>query len=398
MKTAIGQVVVQEKRVSVLSDSKYKIFLIFTCGYVFLSGFVFVEPSPAEIWFLLFLPLLLRHFVTSWSVTLSLFLLLLPLSLSAFAGALLGLFNLRFLIIDLYLFAFFFVLVSYIKTLSKQSINAQATIERLMRYWALAGAINLFFGFYALASGRTMILGTNVIRYGIRFTGFFKDPNVLGPFLVPVAVHYLIGWFGEKKSYPKFIYFLFFSLGTLLTFSRAAWLNYVVAITVVLAMKLSSRRTVIRSVWFLILSLLLFWIFWTVSDSVYVLGFNLKDFFSGRMRLQTYDIERFEAQRKFDEIMTSHGMLSILFGVGPGNYETFAGMSTHSLFARYLGERGIFGFCLFAVFIAMIWQRVVRSKNREFLIPVLLGQFANSLFIDSLHWRHLWLLFAISCT
>jgi len=133
-----------------------------------------------------------------------------------------------------------------------------------------------------------------------------------------------------------------------------------------------------------------------MSGRIYFLDINLKDFLKSRMGLQSYDTGRFEAQRKFVDIMFSQGILSFLFGVGPGNYEFFAGMATHSLFARYIGERGFFGISLFVIFIIVIWQKTIHSQNKDFLISVLLGQFVNSLFIDSLHWRHLWLLFFLT--
>ncbi|WP_461768321.1 hypothetical protein, partial [Pseudothermotoga sp.] len=43
-----------------------KIHMIFLVVYVFLSGFVFVEPSPAEIWFLVSVPFLLIGFKTTF--------------------------------------------------------------------------------------------------------------------------------------------------------------------------------------------------------------------------------------------------------------------------------------------------------------------------------------------
>lgn len=396
MKTFTSQSISKENHESSLYEFRYKAFLIFLSGYVFLSGFVFVEPSPAEIWFLLSLPIFFQRFSTNWDVIFSFFLLLLPLSTSTFTGLILKLFNFKFFIIDIYLFVFFFVVVSYIQNLQNQNINTQDLIEKIMKYWAWAGGINILFGLYAFVSGRESIFGINILNYGIRLQGFFEDPNVLGPFLVPVAVYFLIRWLDSKKSYLSFLYFLFFSFGTLLTFSRAAWLNYALAVMIVLAMRIIKKKNVSRVIWFLVLAFILFSIFLTISGRIYFLDFNLKDFLKSRMGLQSYDTGRFEAQRKFGDIMFSQGILSTLFGVGPGNYEFFAGMAPHSLFVRYIGERGFFGISLFVIFIIVIWQKTIHSQNKDFLIPVLLGLFVNSLFIDSLHWRHLWLLFILT--
>jgi len=396
MKTFTSQSISKENHESSLYAYRYKVLLVFASVYIFLSGFVFVEPSPAEFWFLLFFPLLIQQFSTSWRIIFTLFLLFLPLSISTFIGVIFGLLDFRFFIIDIYLFVFFFVVVSYIQNLQNQNINTQDLIEKIMKYWAWAGGINILFGLYAFVSGRESIFGFNILIYGIRLQGFFKDPNVLGPFLVPVAVYFLIRWLDSKKSYLSFLYFLFFSFGTLLTFSRAAWLNYALAVMIVLAMRIIKKKNVSRVIWFLVLAFILFSIFLTISGRIYFLDFNLKDFLKSRMGLQSYDTGRFEAQRKFGDIMFSQGILSFLFGVGPGNYEFFAGMATHSLFVRYIGERGFFGISLFVIFIIVIWQKTIHSQNKDFLISVLLGQFVNSLFIDSLHWRHLWLLFFLT--
>lgn len=396
MKPLISQCIKKEKYEISLYTYQYKVLLIFLSVYVFLSGFVFIEPSPAEIWFLLFLPIFFQRFSTNWDVIFSFFLLLLPLSLSTFAGSLFNLFNFRFFIIDIYLFVFFFIVVSYIQTLQKLNIKTQGFIEKIMKYWALAGGINVSFGLYAFIVGATNIFGFDILKFGIRLKGFFKDPNVLGPFLVPVAVYFLIRWFDNIKSYLSFLYFLFFSFGTLLTFSRAAWLNYALAINVVLAMRFMKKKNVSRAIGFLVLIFILFSMFLSISEKIYFLDYNLKDFLKSRTSLQSYDLKRFEAQSKFDEIMFSQGIINTLFGVGPGNYDFFAGMATHSLYVRYIGERGLFGTLLFVIFIFVIWQKAIHSPNKDFLIPVLLGQFVNSLFIDSLHWRHLWLLFSLA--
>ena len=394
MRVETSQDLIYERFLRQQYEFRYKIFLIFVCVYAFLSGFVFVEPSPAEIWFLLLSPFLLMNFVTNWSAIFTFSLLFLPFLFSTLTGIIFGLFNPRFFIIDLYLFGFFFISVSYVHTLHNQKLDVHEILEKLMKYWALAGAVNVLFGLYAYVFERTTFFGTRLIRFGIRLTGFFKDPNVLGPFLVPIAVFFLMRYFRrEGNSFTNLLAFLFFSFGILLTFSRAAWLNYLTAILIFLFMIIRERKVTIRVVLFISVAIATFLIFWSIAERINIIGINLKDFIITRSSLQEYDYNRFKAQREFVDIMKH---VSVIFGCGPGNYEKFAGMATHSLYARYIGERGFFGFSLFVVFITLIWRKVFHSSIKTFLIPVILGQLVNSLFIDSLHWRHLWLLFIIS--
>lgn len=372
-----------------------KAYFVFVVLYTFLSGFVFVEPSPAEIVFVLFAPILLIGFSTTWRI-MSLFLLLfVPMIISTYFGIIQGFFNPRFLMIDTYLFLFFFVLASFGHRV-KNLINKDYLLSSIMKVWTLAGIINILAGLFAYSTGRTFLFGTKIIRFGIRLKGFFKDPNVLGPFLVAVAVYYLFKFFSKKKkSVWNLALFIFFSGGVILTFSRAAWLNLFVttiALMLTLALNNKARRRIIV---FAIMITLAFIIFLEYSKHTSILGINLYEFFLGRLGLQSYDMDRFSAQKEFIDIM-NYSIYSLVFGIGPGNYEKFSKMATHSLFARYIGERGLLGIITLVIFILMITRYVSKSEYGKLFIPILIGQLINSFFIDSLHWRHLWMLLALS--
>jgi hypothetical protein len=134
-------------------------------------------------------------------------------------------------------------------------------------------------------------------------------------------------------------------------------------------------------------------VFWYSADKIDLLGANLRDFILTRLGLQHYDLERFEAQRKFVDILS---FTNAFFGIGPSNYELYSRIATHSLYARYIGERGLFGVSLFALFWALVLREVSNPRDKNFILLVLLGQLVNSVFIDSLHWRHLWLLITLA--
>ncbi|WP_144316869.1 O-antigen ligase family protein [Pseudothermotoga hypogea] len=373
---------------------RYRNYVVFMCIYVFLSGFVFVEPSPAEIWFTVALPFLILGLKTNRSIIFAFSALFLPMLLSAFIGLIsFGVLNFRFVIIDTYLFVFFFVLASYAKSLTKNPYQ-ERFLDRLMIPWSLAGAVNIIVGGFGYLTGRTMFYGAWILKYG-RLTGFFKDPNVLGPFLVPVSAYFLMRFLkGRGNEFLNLAFFLFFSFGVLLTFSRAAWLNYAVTIVLLVGTAFLNRGTCLKALGFFVIAALIFFVFWYYfADKVNLLGVSLKDFTLGRLRFQSYDVARFEAQRMFIDILSS---ANAFFGIGPGNYELYSRMATHSLYARYIGERGLFGFCLFVMFWVIVLKKLFKSRSRGFLIPVLFGQLINSLFIDSLHWRHLWLLIELA--
>lgn len=370
-----------------------RIYFVFVVIYIFLSGFVFIEPSPAEIWFLFFVPFILMHFKTNFESLLSFGLVFIPMLISTYVGYLVsGYYNTRFITIDLYLFFFFLLLVSSFNMVSKE-MPAEKLLKTLMIAWAFASLINILAGLIALFTP-FRLFPANIVLYGIRMKGFFKDPNVLGPFLVPNALYFLRELFYSKEHRAlKFFLFVFISFGILLTFSRAAWLNYAAALFIYLIFAVFDKRTFKKSVVFAMVLILLFIAFLYLSSYIYLFDTNLSDFMFARAKLQSYDEDRFETQSKFLQIISS---TSILFGTGPGNYENFTGYATHSLYARYIGERGFFGFALFVIFLGIAIRKASKSELKNFLIPIIIGQLVNSLFIDSLHWRHLWVLLALS--
>jgi hypothetical protein len=257
----------------------------------------------------------------------------------------------------------------------------------------LAGAVNIIAGGFGYLTGKTMFYGAWILKYD-RLTGFFKDPNVLGPFLVPVSAYFLMRFLkGRGNELLNLAFFLFFSFGVLLTFSRAAWLNYAVTTILLIGTALLNRSTRSKALSFFVIAVPVLFVFWYFADKIDLLGANLRDFILTRLTLQHYDSERFKAQRKFVDILSS---ANAFFGIGPGNYELYSRIATHSLYARYIGERGLFGVSLFVVFWALVLREVFNSREKNFILLVLLGQLVNSVFIDSLHWRHLWLLITLA--
>ena len=103
--------------------------------------------------------------------------------------------------------------------------------------------------------GRSFILGS--VDGAERASGFFKDPNVYGPFLIPIALILL-----EQRIAPRFprvlrlralsswLILLALTLGVLFSYSRAAWANFVIALIVMLVasgMRKKGARRAVRA-------------------------------------------------------------------------------------------------------------------------------------------------------
>jgi hypothetical protein len=88
-------------------------------------------------------------------------------------------------------------------------------------------------------------------------------------------------------------------------------------------------------------------------------------------------------------------------GVGPGQFEYVAPISAHSTYIRAGAEEGVLG--LAALLSLLIGTLIVACRNvvlgrgtaglsSTALLASWVGLLANSVFVDTLHWRHLWIL------
>ena len=122
-------------------------------------------------------------------------------------------------------------------------------------------------------------------------------------------------------------------LGVTVSYSRAAWLNLGVAVIVMLAV-MPLRRGGTRRAGALLLTLVA--VLGAAAATVTLTGSS--SFFEQRAHLQTYDSQRFGAQRSGIEIAETHPI-----GVGPGQFEYVAPISAHSTYVRALAEEGVLG-------------------------------------------------------
>lgn len=176
------------------------------------------------------------------------------------------------------------------------------------------------------------------------------------------------------------------------TFSRGSWVNLILAIFVY--MMLNFKRIDYKKllVYGLVLGLLLSAVW------IYVAEKEFKEFFKMRVGLQGYDVERFTTQRTGARLAFDNA-----FGYGPGQFEYMVnrimgnGISAHNLYIRLAVENGIVGFLFMMGILVYVLIGLILSHLRDpssiasILISIILGMLINSLVIDTLHWRHLWL-------
>lgn len=233
---------------------------------------------------------------------------------------------------------------------------------------------------------------SQALKFG-RGAGFFKDPNVFGPFLIPVCL-YALSRFEDTRNIKRFLWigiYMLLTLGVFISFSRAGWGNFVIAHIAYFAIKFRnpSFKKIGFHLFFSCITTLsiLFWI-WTLFP-------EFQETFMIRFGVQNYDSQRFSNQ-----YFALTLALENPFGIGPGQFENW--YATHNVYLRVLAENGLLAFCGFISFVLISLFRSLRMAIRN-INPVfsivsasILGILLNSFVIDSLHWRHFWLLLALS--
>jgi hypothetical protein len=231
-----------------------------------------------------------------------------------------------------------------------------------------------------------------------RAQALFKDPNVFGPFLVPAIVILL-----EELLTPRLLAgrralkvaaIALLCIGVLVSYSRAAWFNLAVAL-VVLLLVLVLRRGGGRPAAALLATVALL----AGVAGGYLAATHSETFLRERATFQAYDTSRFGAQHAGIRLAEDHPL-----GVGPGQFDVRESISVHSIYVRVLAEQGVLGFVVLAGLLlgtlALGLENAVAGRSTygigsAALVAGWCGLLANSFFVDTLHWRHLWVVAAL---
>jgi len=217
------------------------------------------------------------------------------------------------------------------------------------------------FKWLGLASRGAWNLGDIVLDDGVgrwlRIYGSLPHPNIFGGYLA-VAILF-IGYLIKKENKNNFRYFFnyflagVFTFGLLLTFSRSAWLAFIVAFLYFIFKNLSNKN--VRKFFFfiIILSSLLVYIFYPLIKS----------------RTTSSLIENRSISER--QIFTKEALVlwknNPLLGVGIGNYIValekqylykfeYQYQPVHNIFLLILTELGIFGFLLFLLLLRRVYK------------------------------------------
>jgi O-Antigen ligase len=278
------------------------------------------------------------------------------------------------------------------------SEDTEARLDMLRRGLIVGGmiaALSGIAGYFNLVPG-----GHDLLTLYERARGTFKDPNVLGAFLILPALFALQSVVTDRigKSFRSTIALGIMALAILLAFSRAAWgglaitSGFMLALMVLTSPSRAQRsRIIVMSVVAVIVVVVLLAVLLSF-DSV-------GEMFRQRASFdQSYDEGRFG--RFGRHILGADMALDLPFGIGPLQFHNYFPEDTHNSYLNAFMSGGwLAGVCYPAlvfitvimgfrhVFVRVPWQRAYLAIFSAFL-----GTVGESFVIDTDHWRHFWMM------
>lgn len=264
---------------------------------------------------------------------------------------------------------------------------------------AVVAAVAALIGYFNILPGADAMF----TKYG-RAAGTFKDPNVFGPFLVPVILYLFHVWL--KRTFIRGLLpamlLMFLVLALLLSFSRGAWVHLLISLglfvylSYVTAPSPGQRLKIVSLV-----------VFSALAAMVVIAGAlqleKVRDLFEERASLsQSYDIGplgRFGGQKKAVDILLQNPQ-----GIGVGVFaERYHHEQPHNSYLTVFLRGGWLGGLMYLFIICLTlglgYRHVLRDTPTRPMFLVLLASFTGlcleNLLLDTDHWRHFYLLLGL---
>jgi O-antigen ligase len=257
-------------------------------------------------------------------------------------------------------------------------------------------------GAVAVAAYFRLVPGADLMLPKGRLMGLFKDANVFGAFMVPAVVLGMARLGGGGRAALGWAAVVLVGLAAvLLSYSRGAWINLATGLVAYAGLRVLAGRvrptlgTVLGAC---VAVVAIAGMFVVVIDQPVV-----RDMLELRASAQGYDDDRFGNQADAIALAWQHPL-----GLGPGATEGHLSISAHSLYVRAFVENGGLGLwatvCLLIASLGRATWAALASGEAEsqrmlaVVAAALAGVVVESAVIDTIHWRHLWLLLALAWT
>src|ERR1700744_5198398 len=278
------------------------------------------------------------------------------------------------------------------------SEDTQARLDMLRRgliVGAMIASVSAIAGYLNLVPG-----GQDLLTLYGRGRGTFKDPNVLGAFLILPALFALQSVVSDNfaKASRNAIAFGIMALAILFAFSRAAWGGLAITAAFMLAMMLLTSRTPAQRTRIVIISAVAVALL-VVAVAALLSVDSIADMFKQRASFdQSYDEGRFG--RFGRHILGAEMALDLPFGIGPLQFHNYFPEDTHNSYLNAFMSGGwLSGICYPALVAVTVvigfrhvltpvpWQRLYLAIFAAFL-----GTAGEAFVIDTDHWRHFWMM------
>jgi len=362
------------------------------------SAIVFVEPSPYELMTALaavvFIATGLRLRLAFIPVLLLLFLVNIGYSISA--ASLMDQSAVANWIATSWYMAV--TVIFFAMALSEDTVARLDMLRRGLIVGALIASASGIAGYFNLVPG-----GHDLLTLYERARGTFKDPNVLGAFLILPALFVLQSVVSDRlgRSFRSSIALGIITFALLLAFSRAAWGGLAITSAFMLALMVLTSPSNKERLRVIVMSIVAVMI--VVMLVAVLLSFDsIGELFKQRASFdQSYDGGRFG--RFGRHILGAEMALDLPFGIGPLQFHRYFPEDTHNSFLNAFMSGGwIAGTCYPAlvfitaimgfryIFVAVPWQRTYLAIFAAFL-----GMVGESFIIDTDHWRHFWMMMGV---
>ncbi len=278
------------------------------------------------------------------------------------------------------------------------SEDAQARLDMLRRglvVGAMIASLAAIAGYFNLVPG-----GHDLLTLYERARGTFKDPNVLGAFLILPALFALQSVVSDPaaKAFRNAIAFGIMALAILLAFSRAAWGGLILTAAFMLALMVLTSQSKGQRSRIIVMTVLA--VLAAVMLIAVLLSFDsVAEMFKQRASFdQSYDEGRFG--RFGRHILGAQMALDLPFGIGPLQFHRYFPEDTHNSYLNAFMSGGwLSGVCYPAlvfttvitgfrhIFVRVPWQRAYLAIFSAFV-----GTVGESFVIDTDHWRHFWMM------
>ena len=253
------------------------------------------------------------------------------------------------------------------------------------------GYFDLYFGF---------IPGLDIFSLNERAVAGFKDPDVLGCFLIPPLTWLIQGFITDRIRLHSLIACLVIFIGFLLAFSRAAWGSFAIstpALMYLLYVTQRDTRTHRRIIFFVVAGAV-------AAVAIFMLLMSIDvvhQMFQERGHLfEEYDISGSNRSRLQLQQDSLHEIFNHPLGMGPWGFAHATNWVSHNSFLGTFLNNGWLGGIAYSTLVVLTlmigfralwvrtpWQPFLIATYLPFLVLVLEG-----LLVDTDHWRHFYLL------